>query len=45
MGSSWITCMQNLAYQDVPAYHWISVVKSQVMIGFMMMQKINQNNP
>lgn len=41
-----LLALQNLAYQAVPAYPLdILVAESQGMIGYMMMQKINQNNP
>lgn len=41
-----LLALQNLAYQDVSAYPLdILVAESQGMIGYMMMQKINQNNP
>ncbi|GLX63662.1 carbamate kinase [Proteus sp. DFP240708] len=41
-----LLALQNLAYQDVPAYPLdILVAESQGMIGYMMMQKINQNHP
>ena len=41
-----LLALQNLAYQDVPVYPLdILVAESQGMIGYMMMQKINQNNP
>ncbi len=41
-----LLALQNLAYQDVPAYPLdILVAESQGMIGYMMMQKINQSDP
>ncbi|HDH9217763.1 TPA: carbamate kinase, partial [Escherichia coli] len=41
-----LLALQNLAYQEVPAYPLdILVAESQGMIGYMMMQKINQNHP